>query len=64
MPTQTNDRPQTADLEHQRQLAVLTADAIFRNADSGDWRHLETLARSLLRTVAAAISIEARRGRS
>lgn len=40
--------------EAQRRLALLTADAILRHAERGDWDYIVVLARSLLRTAVDA----------
>lgn len=46
--------PMPDSTEAQRRLALLTADAILRHAERGDWDYILVLARSLLRTAVDA----------
>ncbi len=46
--------------EPLRRLAMLTADAILRHVETGEWHYVEILARSLLRTAIEARAVPRR----
>ena len=57
-PPSTAAPPRQSGTEPERRVALLTADAILRNIERGDWRHIVALTRSLLRTATDALRVE------
>ncbi len=64
MSTTTERSASKPKTEAERSLAILTADAIMRHVERGDWERIQVLARSLLRTANDAIRVTKGAGRA